>query len=81
MMTLKKAELTQADVMAARFVGRGHAYWSELIHNTTHDRDSASGSAYRKLLEVLMCRERELTELMAKYDAVCERAAGIDAAV
>jgi hypothetical protein len=64
--TLKKAEPTHQDVMAALFVGKGHPYWSQEHHRydaknaciviTDADRD------YSRLLEVVICRERQLAD-------------------
>lgn len=46
---LKMAEPTQRDVIAAKFIGKGHEY--------TDDQLDRRGT---NLTEVLMCRERQL---------------------
>jgi hypothetical protein len=83
MMMLKKAEPTHADIMAAKTIGEHHPYWAETIRTPPYANGGLEHTEeahdYRNLLEILMCRE--LTELMVRHEAVCERAAfGTEAA-
>lgn len=67
--TLAKAEPTQADVMAAKSIGEHHPYWAAVLRNTYDSLngavDSEYGRQYRELLEVVVCRERQLGQAIA----------------
>lgn len=62
--TLKMAEPTHADIMAAKSIGMGHPYWAGVIHAPYYANGAIehteSAREYRRLLEVVMCRERQL---------------------
>lgn len=56
---LKKAEPTPQDILAAKFVGRGHIYWSNKIQQQ-YRREADERRDYERLLEIVACRERQL---------------------
>lgn len=68
--TLKKAEPNSEDIMAARFVGRGHPYWADGLLDVPTDRyndeHTVAEADYHRLLEIVMCRERELELALAQ---------------
>lgn len=65
--TIKRAEPTHQDVMSARAIGRDHPYFStKLMPDHTRYADlSGSERDYLCLLEIVMCRERQLEAAVA----------------
>ena len=63
--TLRKAEPTHADIIATKFVGRGHPYHSHLVGGIQMQFWNDDEKAYMALLEVVMCRERQLESAVA----------------
>ena len=63
--TLRKATPNDADIMAAKFVGRDHPYYSRLIGYPSKHGLNNDERSYAALLEVVMCRERQLESAVA----------------
>lgn len=60
---LKRAEPTVEDVMTAKFVGEGHIYYSSSLEKGYGKRATdvtKEARDYRRLLEIIACRERQL---------------------
>lgn len=60
---LKRAEPTFEDVMTAKWIAEGHLYWAETLskgYGNGATDVSEEARDYRRLLEIVACRERQL---------------------